>query len=77
MRTYLPKLLTSILTTDALQNLRATGVLVHEAVHLVDAVVDDDVQALVDGAVLLDVVGGELLRHAGLMRYMRCGWWGF
>ena len=43
---YLPELLGCILASDALQDLCASGVLVHELGNIVYAVVDDDVQAL-------------------------------
>lgn len=62
-KTNLPKLLRRILPRDALQDLRAARVLVDEVGDVVDAAVDDDVEALVGRVVRGDVGGGELLRH--------------
>lgn len=62
--TYLPELLGSILAGNALQDLRAAGVLVHEAGDVVDGRVDDNVQAL-----LGVVVGGDFGRGEGLGRH--------
>lgn len=60
---YLPELLRGILAGNALQDLGASGVLVDEGGHVVDAAVDDDVEALVGGIVGGDVGGGEGLGH--------------
>ena len=64
--TYLPELLASILASHSLQDLRSTRVFIHETSHLVNIVVDDNVQALLDATGFLHLVGCELLRHCGL-----------
>lgn len=69
--TYLPELLASILSTDSLQDLSATGVLIYKRVHLVYIVVDYYVQSLLDCVVLGDLLGGERLGHGGLMDAFR------
>lgn len=45
--TYLPKLLRSILSCNALQNLCSSGVLIDEVCDVVDSAVHDDVETLV------------------------------
>lgn len=62
----LPELLGGILPRDPLENLRSTGMVVDELGHVVDVVVDDDVQALFGGFVGGDLRGGEGLGHDGL-----------
>ena len=62
--TYLPELLRSILTSNALQDLRAAGVLVNELGDVVNGRVDDNVHALIGV-----VVGGDLGRGEGLGRH--------
>lgn len=62
---YLPELLGCILSSDALEDLRTTGVLVDEVGHIVDAAVDDDIHALVGAVVGGDIGRGERLRHDG------------
>lgn len=69
--THLPELLASILSTDSLQDLSATWVLIHERVHLVYIIVDYYVQSLLDCVVLGDLLGGERLGHGGLMDAFR------
>jgi len=49
---HLPELLRRVLAAHAREDLGSAGMLVDEAAQLVDAVVDDDVKALVDCAVL-------------------------
>ena len=63
MDAYLPKLLRSILASNALQNLGSARVLIHEVGHVVDVGVDDDVEALVGAVVGGDVCGGEGFGH--------------
>lgn len=65
--TNLPELLRSILPRDTLQDLSASGVLVDEIRHIVDVLVDDDVEALVGAVVRGDVGGGEGLGHFGFV----------
>lgn len=62
-RTYLPKLLTSILTPNPLQYLCAARMLVYKFIELVYVAVDDDVQALFDARVLGDLFRGEGFGH--------------
>lgn len=64
--TNLPELLGRILSSNTLQNLRATGMLVDEVGHVVDVLVDDDVETLIGGVVGGDVGGGEGLGHFGV-----------
>jgi len=64
--TYLPELLASVLATDSLQDFRATWVFVYKCVHLVYAAIDDDVQTVVDRAVLGDLLRGERFGHGGV-----------
>ena len=61
--TYLPKLLTRVLATHALEYLSAARVLVDEGVELVHAVIHNDVEAFLDRGVLGDLLCCELLRH--------------
>jgi hypothetical protein len=63
--TYLPKLLAGILASHSLQDLGAARVLVYECVHLVYAAIDDDVETVLDRAVLGDLLGCEGLGHGG------------
>ena len=63
IQTHLPELLAGILAAYSLQDLGSTRVLLHESIHLVHIIVNDDVQALVDASSLLDIVGGEFLGH--------------
>lgn len=63
VKTYLPELLTSILSTHSLQNLGATWVLVDKRIHLVYIAIDYYVQSLLNGVVLGDLLGGERLGH--------------
>ena len=63
VKTYLPELLTSILSTHSLQNLGATWVLVDKRIHLVYVAIDYYVQSLLNGVVLGDLLGGERLGH--------------
>lgn len=62
-RAHLPELLASILSADSLQYLRSTWVLVYKATHLIYAIVDDDVETLLDCVVLGDFFRCEALRH--------------
>ena len=66
--THLPELLAGILAAYSLQDLGSTRVLFHKSIHLVYIVVNDDVQALVDAARLLDIVGCEFLGHVARFR---------
>ena len=61
----LPELLAGILSSDTLQDLCATWVLVYKCVHLVNIVVDDDVEALLDCVVLGDLLRCEGFGHCG------------
>lgn len=66
--TYLPELLTRILSTYPLQDLRATGMLFHKAVQLVYILVDNNVQPLLNCVVLGDLLRCELLGHCDCAR---------
>lgn len=61
--TYLPELLRGVLAGDALEDLGAAGVLVDEVGDVVDAVVDDDVHALVGRVVGRDFGLGDRFGH--------------
>lgn len=61
--THLPELLRGILARNALEDLGAAWVLIDEVGHVVDAVVDDDIEALVGRVVRGDVGGREGLGH--------------
>jgi hypothetical protein len=61
--TYLPELLTRILPTNPLQDLRTARMLIHKSIHLVNAIVDYNVQALVDIFVLRDLLRCERIGH--------------
>ena len=65
--TYLPELLARVLASYSLQDLCATWVLVYERVHLVYAAINDDVETVVDRAVLGDLLRGERLGHGGVL----------
>jgi hypothetical protein len=78
--TYLPELLTRIFTTHSLQDLAPARVFVDETGHVVDVPVDMYPQALLDVVVLLEITGGDGLRHYAradtvgeVMFGMRCG----
>lgn len=43
LSTHFPKLLACVFSADSLQDLCTSWVLIYEAVHLVNIVVDDDV----------------------------------
>lgn len=62
-QTYLPELLRGVLASDALEDLGAAGVLVDEVGDVVDAVVDDDVHALVGRVVGRDFGLGDRFGH--------------
>ena len=62
---YLPELLRGILPTNSFEYLCAAGMFIHESAHLVYIVIDNDVEAFVDGVVFADVFGREFLRHCG------------
>lgn len=64
-------MLGGILPRDPLENLRSTGMVVDELGHVVDVVVDDDVQALFGGFVGGDLRGSEGLGHGGLFVRIR------
>ena len=63
--TYLPELLAGILASHPLQDLRSTRVFIHETSHLVNIVVDNNVQSFLDATGFLHLVGCELFRHRG------------
>lgn len=63
MPAYLPELLRCVLASYSLQDLCAARVFVYKGSQLVYAIVDYDVKALLDSAVLLDFVCGEGLGH--------------
>ena len=65
MSSYLPELLTRVLPTHSLEDLRAAGMLVYKCVHLVYVAVDDDVQPVLDRVVLGDLLCGEGFGHVG------------
>lgn len=69
--THFPELLACILAAHSLENLRAAGVLVYEAIQLIYILVDDNVQPLVDRVVLGDLLRCELFGHAGRVRCAR------
>ena len=62
---YLPELLGCVLAADALQDLGSAWVLVDKAAHLVDAIVDDDVQPLLHRVVLRHLLLADCLGHGG------------
>ena len=59
--THFPELLARVLAADALQDLGSTRVLVDELGDIVHAVVDDNVETLLDRVVLGDLVLGNRL----------------
>lgn len=61
MGTNLPKLLRRILSSNPLQNLRTTGMLVDKVGNVVYALVNDDVETALGSVVAGHVGGGELL----------------
>jgi hypothetical protein len=61
--TYLPELLARILASHPLQDLRASGVLLHKRVHLVYIVVDYNVQPFLNRRVLGDLLCCEGFGH--------------
>ncbi len=63
MTTHLPELLRGILATHSLQDFSTAWVLVYEAAHAINIIVDNDVQSLVHGVVLADILCSEFLRH--------------
>lgn len=63
IQTYLPELLARILSTHTLQDLRTTGMLIHELGHVVHGPVDGNVQPVVDAVVGREIFGGEGLGH--------------
>ena len=73
-RAYFPELLGGILPCNTFEDFGATGVLVDEVGHVVDILVDDNVEALIRGVVGGDVGGSESLRHFGRARewVIRC-----
>ena len=59
IKTYLPKLLRSILSRNPLQYLRTTGMFLVKVRDVVDSIFDDDVHAFFFGVVGCDFGRGE------------------
>jgi hypothetical protein len=61
--TYLPKLLTRILSSNPLQDLGATWMLLYKAVHFIHVPIHYYVQSLLDCVVFGDLLRGEGFGH--------------
>jgi hypothetical protein len=74
---YLPKLLRSVFSCDPLQNFCSSRMLIHKVGHVVNVLVDDDIETVVGVVVCSDVGGSEGLRHIGfLSSFYFLSFWG-
>ena len=63
--THLPKLFGRVFAAHSLEDFGSARMFIYETTHLVHIAIDDHVQALFHGTMLLDFVRCELFRHDG------------